>query len=97
MNVLAFRSLHNFTLICFDRNEKSHVTISLVTDRSDSVNSGYRFFNKWGSKTHRSSPGSHGLGMSSRVDSHLLCGGNNGLTMRGRVCHPSITLIVINN
>ena len=46
MNVLAFRSLHNFTLICFDRDEKSHVTISLVTDRSDSINSGYRCFNK---------------------------------------------------
>ena len=58
MNVLGFRSLYNFTLICFDRDEKSHVTISLVTDRSDSVNSGYRCFNKWGSKTHRNSPGS---------------------------------------
>ena len=34
MNVLAFRSLQSFTLICFDRDEKSHVTISSVTDRS---------------------------------------------------------------
>ena len=34
MNVLAFRSLQIFTLICFDRDEKSHVTISSVTDRS---------------------------------------------------------------
>ena len=34
MNVLAFRSLQSFTLICFDPDEKSHVTISSVTDRS---------------------------------------------------------------
>ena len=29
MNVLAFRSLRNFALICFNRDEKSHVTMSL--------------------------------------------------------------------
>ena len=69
MNALVFRSLQSFTLICFDRDKNSQVTISSVTDRSDSVNS---------SKTHRNSPGRHGLGKSSRVDSHLLGGGNNG-------------------
>ena len=37
------------------------------------------------SKTRRISAGCHGLGKSSRVDSHLLGGGNNRLTMRRRV------------
>ena len=75
MNALVLRSLQSFTLICFDRDKNSQVTISSVTDRSDSS---YRCFNKRGSKTHRNSPGRHGLGKLSRVDFHLLGGGNNG-------------------
>ena len=42
MNALVFRSLQSFTLICFDRDKNSQVTISSVTDRSDSVNSNFR-------------------------------------------------------
>ena len=93
MNALVFRSLQSFTLICFDRDKNSQVTISSVTDRSDSVNSSYRCFNKRGSKTQRNSPGRHGLGKSSRVDFHLLGGGNNGWTMRGRVCHMTMFIV----
>ena len=63
---------------------------NLLGNWSQCINSSYRCFNKWGSKTHRNSPGRHGLGRSSRVDSHLLGGGNNGLTMRRRVCHMTM-------
>ena len=93
MNALVFRSLQSFTLICFDRDKNSQITISSVTDCSDSVNSSYRCFNKRCSKTHRNSPGRHGLGKSSRVDLHLLGGGNNGWTMRGRVCHMTMFIV----
>ena len=88
---VSFFTKFRFDLFCRDKN--SQVTISSVTDRSDSVNSSYRCFNKRGSKTHRNSPGRHGLGKSSRVDLHLLGGGNNGWTMRGRVCHMTMFIV----